>query len=62
MIKTCEELVTEVSAMPGKKSGSNASWRKISWALTGKGNMAKMQVKLEAHKSARNLTLMLVTT
>lgn len=62
MIKACEAVIAEMSVMLGKKMTSSNSWRKISWAINGKSDLAEKQAKLEAHKSALNLTLMLVTT
>jgi hypothetical protein len=61
MIQACEDVIAEMTVMIGKKV-TLSSWRKISWALNGKSNMAEKQAKLEAHKSALSLTLMLVTT
>jgi hypothetical protein len=61
MIKACEAVVAEMSVLLGKKIASNNSWRKLSWAINGKIDMAEKQAKLETHKSALNLTLVLVT-
>jgi hypothetical protein len=62
MIKACEAVITEMSVILGKKMTPNNSWRKVSWAINKKNDLTEKQAKLEAHKSALNLTLMLVTT
>lgn len=64
VLGNCGGIVGEISklleGMEGDGDGKMAMGKKLKWATTGKGEMRKLRIGLEAHKSALDIALDLI--
>jgi len=59
IVTNCSEIVSSIEATLRKHESTKLS-KAAQWVLTGKGDMAKLQSSLAAHKSALELALEMV--
>lgn len=64
VLSNCGGIVNEISkvleGMEGDADGKLGMGKKLKWATTGKGEMTKLRMGLEAHKSALDIALDLI--
>lgn len=60
IIANCTEVVRSIEKLLDQHAGTQTD-RGARWALTGRSDVSKLRVSLEAHKSALELALDLVT-
>ncbi|OCK85524.1 hypothetical protein K432DRAFT_26687 [Lepidopterella palustris CBS 459.81] len=60
IISNCSDVLKEMNGLLQKYKGGSAD-KATRWALTGKNDIAKLRLTLEAHRGALNLALDMVT-
>jgi hypothetical protein len=60
IVTNCSDVVEQIQKLLEKFAG-NGLKNKMRWAVDGRGDMDKLRMSLEAHKSALELALELIT-